>query len=382
MAEALKVQPDLEFIRKIKAAGGDNLKNCYQCATCSVVCKLSPRDKPFPRKEMLWAGWGLRDKLISDPDVWLCYQCNDCSVNCPRGVKPGDVMAAVRNFSFERFAFPAFMGRALANPKALIPLLFIPAVVMLVMLYFIHGGSLEFMNNPINYSVFFPHNYLETFFIFGNVLIFALAAVGLFRFWKGLNHSAATGGGPGFISALITTIIEIFFHRRFFDCTANKGRSWGHILIFAGFVGAMITTGFVVLFLLGHKFLNLPPEISHPVFEFPHPVKMLGVLSGIAMIFGWLILFIRGMSGKDESGKRIYIDWLFLHMLFLVALTGMLTFVFRGFGIPALAYATYFVHLMVVFFLLWYMPYSKFAHMLYRTLAMVWAKSANRGESR
>jgi quinone-modifying oxidoreductase subunit QmoC len=65
-------------------------------------------------------------------------------------------------------------------------------------------------------------------------------------------------------------------------------------------------------------------------------------------------------------------------MIFIVALTGMLTFVFRILNYPYLAYPTYFVHLVVVFFLLWYAPYSKFAHMFYRALALIWAKNAGR----
>ena len=35
---------------------------------------------------------------------------------------------------------------------------------------------------------------------------------------------------------------------------------------------------------------------------------------------------------------------------------------------------------MIVFFLLWYMPYSKFSHMIYRGLALVWANQTGRVE--
>ena len=85
MSEPYAVKPDREFLHRLLDEGGEDLKKCFQCATCSVVCELSNERKPFPRKEMVWAQWGLKDRLVADPDVWLCHQCSDCSTRCPRG---------------------------------------------------------------------------------------------------------------------------------------------------------------------------------------------------------------------------------------------------------------------------------------------------------
>ena len=52
MADQL-IKPDLNFVKDVIASGGESLKKCFQCATCSVVCNLSPDDKPFQRKEMI-----------------------------------------------------------------------------------------------------------------------------------------------------------------------------------------------------------------------------------------------------------------------------------------------------------------------------------------
>jgi len=71
MAEKILVEPDVDFIKQLGELGGESLKKCYQCATCSVVCPISPDIRPFPRKEMISASWGLKDKIIKNGDIWL-----------------------------------------------------------------------------------------------------------------------------------------------------------------------------------------------------------------------------------------------------------------------------------------------------------------------
>ena len=130
MSDAYLVEPDVGFIKEISKLGGQDVKKCFQCATCSVACPISPDTKPFPRKEMLATSWGLKDRLIGNGDIWLCHNCGDCSTLCPRGAKPGDVLAAVRAYAVSEYAIPKALGKAVNNPGMLPILLAIPAVLI------------------------------------------------------------------------------------------------------------------------------------------------------------------------------------------------------------------------------------------------------------
>jgi quinone-modifying oxidoreductase subunit QmoC len=384
------VEPDLDFIRELKSAGGETLKRCYQCATCSTTCNLSNDGSPFPRKEMLMASWGQSDDLMKDADVWLCYQCNDCSTRCPRGARPGDVLAAVRSATYKKFAFPSFMGKALASARAL-PLLFlVPALVMTVLIFLTApktaSGGFEFaQRGVIDFNLFLPHQTVDALFVLGNILIFILAAVGFLRFWRMLRSDSA----PRQMSvgqAILLTFKEIFTHSNFRKCDTNHPRAIGHLLLFFGFIGAMITTGAVlVLVFLPHYMEAVGMGHPHAMFtlplELPNPLKILGVASGLALIIGCGMLLYRRWTNKEEVGASGYADNLFLYVMFLTGLTGLTSWLGRLSGVPTLAYANYFIHILCVYFLLWYMPYSKFAHMFYRGLAIVHARTLGRVSS-
>jgi len=131
----------------------------------------------------------------------------------------------------------------------------------------------------------------------------------------------------------------------------------------------MLTAGLAVGALLFYDMNPIP---------FFHPIKILGNLSGIALVVGCIVVAVHRIKTKPEKGSNTYNDWILILFVFLVAATGLLTQTLRLLDTPFLAYNTYFVHMVFIFFLLWYAPYSKLAHMFYRTLAMVYLKMNGR----
>ena len=62
----------------------------------------------------------------------------------------------------------------------------------------------------------------------------------------------------------------------------------------------------------------------------------------------------------------------------ITGITGLLCEILRLADAPGVAYPMYFIHLVFVWFLFAYFPFSKFAHLAYRTTAMVYARSMGR----
>jgi len=371
----MSITPDLQFANDVIRAGGSDVMKCYQCATCSAVCELAPEDKPFPRKEMIWAQWGLRERLMGDPDVWLCHQCNDCTVHCPRGAKPADTLAAVRQLTIEHYSVPRALGRMVAKPGMWPVLLVIPAVIIAVILGALYaGGIIELDGHEVEYAKMFPHAWLNTIFTLFVLIAGGTLFVGLRRFWKDMDRLAPAGGGAkqGFVGATIAVLLDFAVHRRFGKCTDDHYRKLAHLGVVAGFAGLLLVTGVAIVYILAH--------LPYPMAQ-TNPFKILGNLSAIAMFVGLLVLIAKRFEKRETARGSNYFDWSFLVLLMLVVLTGVLTEVARLIGVAAFAYPVYYVHLVIIWSLFVYAPYSKMAHLAYRLTALVHARVNGREEA-
>jgi quinone-modifying oxidoreductase subunit QmoC len=376
MAESTLIKPDLDFVKKVMSSGGESLKKCYQCATCSVVCNVTPEHKPFPRKEMLQAQWGLKDRLFGNPDIWLCHQCSDCTAYCPRGANPGEVLGAVRKLSIENYAFPSFMGKIVNDPKYLLFLIAVPVVLFLVVIGAL--GNLKISEGEIIYAEkFISVTAIDTIFILAALFALAGFVAGITRYWKDLKANVVISGNKwqrmvkGSLPVIIFhTIVEFITHKRFKNCNVTRDRSSAHLFVFLGFAGLAITTTWAIIYLY-----IMGWESPYPWSD---PMKILGSISALSLLVGILQVIQNRMKTAEKAGKGSYYDWLFIGLVLVIVVSGILSYVLRLADIAALAYPVYFIHLVSVFFLFAYAPFSKMAHMVYRTTALVFAKYSGR----
>ena len=360
------IKPDRGFVREVIGMGGDSLKKCFQCAACSVTCPLSSDDKPFPRKEMLWAQWGLKDKLLKDADIWLCHQCNDCSVYCPRDAGPGNVLAALRNYSFGHFAVPRMMGKAFREAKYFPLLLAFPIILFLILL--VTTGHLSIPEGRIVFAEFIPHIIVDPVFLTLVGIVLIAIAISLSRFWKEISSNPIPAG-VSFVDVIKRTalpnLIEFLLHKKFRDCGTSKAKVITHMAIVYGCLGfALVTVAiFIGIYTVG---IDLPLALYHPL-------KIIANLGAIVVFIGCSFVIYRRLKGGKEVGNSSYLDWNLILLILVVVVLGILTEILRLADVATAAYVFYFIHLVLVFYGIAYFPYSKLAHLLYRSLAVLYA---------
>ena len=383
------VEPDLDFIRSLAGRGGNLLKQCMQCGTCSGTCDITPDAEPFPRREMAWAVWGLKDRLLGSPNVWLCHQCNDCSKNCPRGARPGDVLAAVRQECVEHYAVPHVLGTWVNRPYGLPLLLGIPTALLTLALAVRDPIEKTLgISRPTDdrllyaYSGFFPHWLLNTFFAFFGILTLLALMTGVVRFWRAMAAAVPVDrsgvAAPGLVRSIGVTLKRIILHEKFAQCTEARSRHVSHLCVFFGFVALSLVTIWVITARYNPLIRD---DFVYP-FGFWNPWKLLANAGGVALLVGCLLMARERLRDNAHASAGNYFDWALISGLLLVTLTGFATEVLHYVRLEPHRHIAYFVHLVFVFTVLMYLPYSKLAHLAYRATAMVFVEHSGRnGES-
>ncbi|MGD9211823.1 MAG: hypothetical protein PVI90_13655 [Desulfobacteraceae bacterium] len=251
----------------------------------------------------------------------------------------------------------------------MLPVFFlIPMLIILVI-----GFSTELLNlkpegGRIVYAHHFPVSLIELIFIPLSLIVASVFFFGIKRMLSDMKSNYVQRGLSNgvpikpyyFMKTLITTLPEIITHEKFSLCTQNQSRKINHILAFFSFFNLALVAG---AFVFALYVLN-----SHGPYAQLNPIKIFADLSGIALILGSSLMIMDRL--KDSSGSYLFFDWHLLGLTLILGFTGMLSEFVRLANWPGMAITIYFIHLIAAFNLIAFLPYTKLAHFVYRTVAI------------
>lgn len=358
---------DSQLSSKLEKLGATRLYRCYNCGTCTAICPLSKELVEFPRSLIRYAILGAEEKLLSSPALWLCYFCGECSDNCPKDADPASFVMATRRYAIERYSWgrvaSIFYRSPITSSLGLIALTFIAILGLLVV-----KGSPTFSSPNLQTLVSFEviHDVgLWLGAIVGLSALANLAIMGRFvRVKPGKNVALATRLRT-WLSTLIGSVVrQSIVQVDFLKCT-NRNRYYAHMALFWGFIGLGIATG--IDFIIGLGKVPLYPVL---------PQRVLGISAGVAFTLAATYYLVKRLR-KDERHVRSShsSDWVFVTLLFLAGITGLLLTLSLYLDSALAAYSLYALHLVIVFDLLVLAPFTKFAHAVYRPLA-IWMNDA------
>ena len=339
---------------------------CNACRYCEGFCAVFPamtRRLEFTQADIHYL-------------ANLCHNCGACLHACQYAaphefeINVPKAMAKVRLDTYAEYAWPRAMGKlyqrngltlALASGAGLALFLCLTLMLMGNLFTAIPGG---------NFYGIFPHNTLAL--MFGAVFGFAVLALtlGVRRFWHNISPPAASR--PLKTSAALEATANVA-QLKYLDGGHGQGcnnaddkftlwRRRFHHLTFYGFLLCFAATGVATLY---HYLLKW--SAPYPVSSLP---VMLGIAGGIGLLIGpagllWLNLR-RNPAHGDVNQKPM--DLGFIALLFLVSASGLALLALRETSALGLTLAIH-LGLVMAFFLT--MPYSKFAHGIFRSAALL-----------
>jgi ferredoxin len=368
---------DVNLLRKIKRHGAGrtlNVSACFNCGNCTAVCPLAQDSTGFPRRMIRMAQVGMERELLSSEDLWRCYACGECTQTCPRKADPAEFMAAARSYAISRFDFTGIAG--IANRSVLGNPIVFAVFSAFFSLLLVSKGVLGDPDLPL--FSFLPGTWIH------DIGVVLFAAVGLSAFfgmasmvvrnWRQRRREGIAFSFAALPGAVLSALADALFHQRFRKCDSESLDSTAAsqpCYLRPWIVHATIMGGFLAMLLATTLDFLLKP-IGSPVSPL-YPMRILGAVGGMVCLYGLSIVLFRRVQGKQTlHTKSSFGDWFLPLLLATTVLTGLFCEVIVYLPAPAAAgHLVFFVHVVLAMDLVAMLPLTKFAHVLYRTLALV-----------
>lgn len=375
------IQVDVNLLADIKSFGAADVSACFSCGNCTAICPMATNDGAFPRRMIRYGQVGMKDALLSSKELWTCYHCGLCSDSCPQEADPGGYMAAARRYAIANYDRTR-LARALYTKPVFSSIFTIAIALFIASIMFAARGprsatSLDFFN-------FIPDQRIHWIGI-GVMIVASMASLsGIVMMVSGMARSegvrlATIFGGRSAVARALKAVwvslgVESLGQRRFRDdCATDQApepwykRRWLiHAATMWGFLGLFAATLLdYALALLGIKKTGAPVPIWYPV-------RLLGTLSGLAMIFGLTMLILNRIQGFGQAAKNSkQSDWMLLIFLWIIGVSGFLIEIGLYLPhVPTWGYWVFLFHVSVSMELILLTPFMKFAHVLYRPVAL------------
>jgi ferredoxin len=368
-----RVDPD--FLLELKRYGDVNIETCFNCGNCSAVCPLSSEEETFPRRMIRYAQLGMPEKLLGSQELWMCYYCGECTATCPRQADPGEFMAAARRYAIAKYDRTGLAKLLYTSPVFHVLFLIALAVVFGLFLYAFHGPM---PGDNLQLFEFIPAQVIHNLGVLAGMMVILLALSGMvsMAFQIGRNGKFPRGAHLNWPGALWGTFgAEVLGQKRYRqDCETSAARQpwyiqkwFMHASILWGFLGLFAATALDYLLDL----VGIKPTGTWVALWYP--TRLLGTVAGLFLIYGVTLAIINRLRKKGEAfAHSTPSDWSFLALMWLAGMTGFVLEVSIYLPQPhAWSYWMLLAHLVVVGELLILAPFTKFAHAIYRTIALV-----------
>lgn len=341
------------------------LQICNACRYCEGFCAVFPamtRRLEFGKADIHYL-------------ANLCHNCGACLHACQYApphefaVNVPQSMAKVRMKTYTDYAWPPSLGKLYQHNGLLLSMALTLGISLFLILALALRGSIP-QNGAAGFYQIFPHNLMVG--LFAPVFVFAATALGtgVRQFWQ--NITPATSGAP-LSSAATAEATHDVLRLRYLDGGHGDGcnnandafthsRRRAHHWVFYGFLLCFAATSVATL---DHYLWGTPAP-----YDLPSLPKLLGVGGGVAMLIGTVALFALNLRRNPQHGDVAQkpMDLGFLALLFTISATGLLLWQARSSVLmPTLLAA----HLGAVMALFATAPYSKFAHSIFRTAALL-----------
>jgi len=86
--------------------GGESIKKCIQCGSCTGSCPVSYTMDITPREVIALFRARDMESILSSRTIWICASCYACTIRCPQGVQVTDILYALKRLAIEQHIFP------------------------------------------------------------------------------------------------------------------------------------------------------------------------------------------------------------------------------------------------------------------------------------